>query len=262
MPDTFVLVVDDNPEMLNFPARAPRLKDSRSARSTASSRPWRRCTTERPRPAVIVTDLMMPRTTGWDFLKHLRSETSLEGLPVIVITGADPGEGEGMANLVLQADRSGAPGRNGPLDDAAAVFVEDRVSRLLTAILCVSALAASTHAQTGTYQELVALFEEFAAFERPALKDGAPDYTAATLAAKRSRLRTFQSRLTAIDPKAWPVDQQVVLTLRLCLDDGLEFNLRVLQPWARDPAALQVLWTQMSDTPAHEGPTHHAVVEV
>ncbi len=73
--------------------------------------------------------------------------------------------------------------------------------RLLTAILCVAALAASTHAQKGTYQELVALFEEFVAFERPPLKDGAPDYTAATLAAKRARLKTFQSRLDRHRPE-------------------------------------------------------------
>ena len=136
------------------------------------------------------------------------------------------------------------------------------MSRILTAVLCVAALAASTHAQKGTYQELLALFEEFVAFERPPLKDGAPDYTAATLASKRARLKTFQSRLTAIDPKAWPVDQHVDHALTLALMNGLEFNLRVLQPWARDPAFYQSVWTEMSDTPAHEGPTHHAVVEV
>ena len=136
------------------------------------------------------------------------------------------------------------------------------MSRLLIVVLCVSALAASTDAQKSTYQELLALFEEFVAFERPALKDGAPDYTAPTLAAKRTRLKTFQSRLTAIDSKAWPVDQQVDHALTLAMMNGLEFNLRVLQPWARDPAFYKSVWTEMSDTPAHEGPTHHAVVEV
>ena len=44
--------------------------------------------------------------------------------------------------------------------------------------------------------------------------------------------------------------------------NGLDFDLRVLRPWARDPAFYQSIWTEQSDTPAHEGPTHHAVVEL
>ena len=43
---------------------------------------------------------------------------------------------------------------------------------------------------------------------------------------------------------------------------GLDFNIRILQPWARDPAFYKSIWTGQSDTPAHEGPTHHAVVEL
>ena len=43
---------------------------------------------------------------------------------------------------------------------------------------------------------------------------------------------------------------------------GLNSHIRVLQPWARDPAFYKSLWTERSDTPAHEGPTHHAVVEL
>ena len=54
------------------------------------------------RPALIITDLLMPQTSGWDFLKHLRSEPALKSLPVIVITGADPGESEQLADIVLQ----------------------------------------------------------------------------------------------------------------------------------------------------------------
>jgi len=36
----------------------------------------------------------------------------------------------------------------------------------------------------------------------------------------------------------------------------------VLQPWVRDPAYYDSIWTGRSDVPAHEGPTHHAVVEL
>jgi hypothetical protein len=44
--------------------------------------------------------------------------------------------------------------------------------------------------------------------------------------------------------------------------NGLDFNHRVLRPWARDPAFYLSLWSEQSDTPAHEGPTHHALIEL
>ena len=44
--------------------------------------------------------------------------------------------------------------------------------------------------------------------------------------------------------------------------NGYDFNQRVLQPWTRDPAFYNTIWTHRSDVPAHEGPTHHAPVEV
>ena len=55
-----------------------------------------------PRPSLIITDLMMPQTTGWDFLKHLRNEAATRTTPVIVITGTEPGESEALADLVIQ----------------------------------------------------------------------------------------------------------------------------------------------------------------
>ena len=44
--------------------------------------------------------------------------------------------------------------------------------------------------------------------------------------------------------------------------NGLDFDIRVLQPWVRDPAFYLSVWTEQSDTPAHEGPAHHALVEL
>ncbi len=102
MPDTFVLVVDDNPETLNFLVRALEAEGLKVRAVNSVFKALEVLHDGTPRPAVIVTDLMMPRTTGWDFLKHLRSETALQGLPVIVITGADVGDSEGLANMVLQ----------------------------------------------------------------------------------------------------------------------------------------------------------------
>jgi len=125
------------------------------------------------------------------------------------------------------------------------------------------ALAADLGAQTPrSYQELLTLWTDFVAFERPPMKNGAPDYSAVTAAARRATLKTFQSRLAAIDPARWPIDQQVDHALVAAEMNGLDFDLRVLRPWARDPAFYQSVWTEQSDTPAHEGPVHHAVVEL
>ena len=73
--------------------------------------------------------------------------------------------------------------------------------------------------------------------------NGAPDYTAATIAARSVTLKTFQSRLAAIDPDGWPVEQQVDHALVGAMMNGLDFDLRVLRPWARDPAFYQSIWT-------------------
>jgi hypothetical protein len=131
---------------------------------------------------------------------------------------------------------------------------------LATAVLVCASPA--TRAQAPGYAELTRLFDDFIAFERPALRDGAPDYTAATLRRKHEALATFNTRLAAIDAKGWPVPQQVDHALMGALIDGLDFELRVLQPWARDPAYYKSVWMGQSDTPAHEGPTHHAVIEL
>jgi hypothetical protein len=135
--------------------------------------------------------------------------------------------------------------------------------RLLTVLtLSAQAVIAGREPQRGSYQDLLALFEEFRAFERPALVEGAPDYRAATQAAKRKALKAYQSRLAALDPSSWRLEQQVDHALLGAMMNGLDFELRVLRPWARDPAFYKSLWTGQSDTPAHEGPTHHAVVEL
>jgi uncharacterized protein (DUF885 family) len=113
-----------------------------------------------------------------------------------------------------------------------------------------------------SYQELVTLFGEWRAFERPPLRDGAPDYTVATLARKREGLAKFEARLAAIDTKGWSVPEQIDWQIVRAEMNGLDFDLRVLKPWERDPAFYQSVWTEQSDTPAHEGPMHHAPVEL
>lgn len=101
MPDAYVLVVDDHPETLSLFARALESEGIKVKTAGSVLRALEVLHDGTPRPRVIITDLMMPRTTGWDFLKHLRAEPALQALPVVVITGVDPGESEGLANVVL-----------------------------------------------------------------------------------------------------------------------------------------------------------------
>lgn len=102
MSDTLVLIVDDNLEMREMLERTLTLEGIRVRTASSVLRALEALHDGSPRPDVIVTDLMMPQTTGWDFLKHVRDEPALQSLPVIVITGAEPGEGEALADLVLR----------------------------------------------------------------------------------------------------------------------------------------------------------------
>lgn len=102
MLDAFVLVVDDNPETVNMLAQALELDGIKVRTASSVLRALEAMHDGSPRPSLIITDLMMPQTTGWDFLKHLRNEAATRTTPVIVITGADPGESEALADLVIQ----------------------------------------------------------------------------------------------------------------------------------------------------------------
>src|SRR5262245_54601234 len=84
-----------------------------------------------------------------------------------------------------------------------------------------------------SYQELVKLFAEVVARERPPVVGAAPNYGRARVLAREAELKTFQSRLGAIDPSGWPVAQQVDYALVKAELNGLDFDLRVLRPWER-----------------------------
>ena len=110
-----------------------------------------------------------------------------------------------------------------------------------------AALPASGHAQ------LVKLFAEWRAFNHPAIRSGRPDYSAAAMAAKAAGLPAFRQRLAALDQSGWSASQRGDYRLVEAEMNGLDFFLRVLRPWARDPGFYQNVFAEMSDVPAHEG---------
>ncbi len=120
----------------------------------------------------------------------------------------------------------------------------------------------ATAQETGGYDKLLSLFEEWREFESPPLLDGAPDYTAPRFVQRYIEFQKLQQRLNALEIDSWPVPQQVDWHLIRAEMNGFEFNYRVLQPWARDPAFYDTVSMERSDVPAHEGQTNHAVVEL
>ena len=112
------------------------------------------------------------------------------------------------------------------------------------------------------YQDLVALFKQWRTFEKPPLRDGAPDYTAATFKKRWPQFKELQASLQQIDTTSWPLENKVDWMIVWAEMNGYDFNHRVLQPWARDPAFYKSVWTYRSDVPAHEGPTHHGTTEL
>ncbi len=127
-------------------------------------------------------------------------------------------------------------------------------------IVCLLSLPGIVFAST--HDDLVELFRDWRSFETPPLLDGAPDYTAERFEARQTGYLALRARLDAFDISDWPIPEQVDWHLVRAEMNGYDFNRRVLRPWARDPAFYKTVWTYRSDVPAHEGPTHHALVEL
>ncbi len=136
-----------------------------------------------------------------------------------------------------------------------------RLSRLLVPGLMFVLSATCPEPAMGNYNELLTLYKAWRSFERPPLRDGAPDYTAETCSARYRDYLKLRARLDSLDPTSWTIKQQVDWHIVRAEMNGFDFNHRVLRPWARDPAFYQSIWMARSDVPAHEGPTHHAVTE-
>jgi uncharacterized protein (DUF885 family) len=116
--------------------------------------------------------------------------------------------------------------------------------------------------EPGGYAALVKLFQQWREFERPLMKNDVPDYGASAMAAKSAALPLWRKRLDEIDPKSWPIEQQNDYKLVKAEMNGLDFNLRVLRPWARDPAFYVNVFASRSDVPSREGPVPYPEIEL
>ncbi len=121
---------------------------------------------------------------------------------------------------------------------------------------------ASQRLSPAKYEDLIALFREWRNFEKPPLRQGVPDYTSSTFKQRIGTFKQLQSRLLSMDTAKWTIEQKVDWCIVKAEMNGFDFNYRVLKPWERDPAFYKSVWTERSDVPAHEGPTHHAIIDL
>ena len=136
------------------------------------------------------------------------------------------------------------------------------VRAALIGALLVAAAGQAASAQARSYDQLLTLFTEWRAFEEPPRVNGVPDYSAATNAKRLAELRRLQERLQAIDTTGWSIKEQVDRHVVRAEMNGMEYHLRVLQPFARDPAYYASIIDAESDTPSKEGPVIHGAIKL
>ena len=89
----------------------------------------------------------------------------------------------GRARIVGPTHSTGRPMPNACRYRSAIIY-------LITTLVLFAGCATSEVTPSTSYDDLVALFEEWRAFERPEFADGVPDYTAGAMAAQRGELAT------------------------------------------------------------------------
>src|SRR6267378_3128166 len=112
------------------------------------------------------------------------------------------------------------------------------------------------------YDSLLRLAEDWRRFERPAISNCLPDYGAAAIAARAAALPAYRAQLHELDTRGWSAAQIVDYRLIEAEMNGLDFDLRVRQPWARDPSFYATVFGERSDVPEHEGPTAAPAIDL
>ncbi len=133
--------------------------------------------------------------------------------------------------------------------------------RLVWLVLAAAASLARG-AGAGDYDSLLTLAHDWRHFEQPAMRDCTPDYTAPAMAAKAAALPAYRARVQKLDTHGWPAAQIVDRRLIEAEMNGLDFDLRVRRPWARDPSFYATVFGERSDVPQHEGVTAAPAIDL
>jgi Bacterial protein of unknown function (DUF885) len=119
-----------------------------------------------------------------------------------------------------------------------------------------SVTAASDH------QSLVELWMKWRQFEPPVVQNCVADYGVAAMSEKARGLVRFQQQLASLDTAGWSAAQLDDKKLVAAEMNGMDFDLRVLKPWARDPSFYASVWAEDSDVPEHEGPSIYPPIDL
>ncbi len=129
-------------------------------------------------------------------------------------------------------------------------------------LLLLLAGASPVAAESQPYTALVTLFQQWREFERPVMKGNVPDYSPSAIKAKEAAFPGWRKRLDAINPAGWPIAQQNDYKLVKAEMNGLDFDFRVLRPWARDPAFYVNIWPTRTDVPSREAPVSYPEIQL
>lgn len=107
--------------------------------------------------------------------------------------------------------------------------------RLLLIVL-VAGIAGAAPSQAGLdHDGLIALHAELQGLRRAEVRDGLPDNSAEAVARRFEVLAGLRARLQTADVRQWSREQQIDYLLVRAQLNGLDFQLRVVRPWQRDP---------------------------
>ena len=79
-----VLVIDDNPVIVELLERKLAREDLEVSGCTESGQALEKCLRERP--DLIILDILMPGKSGWDVMRELKSNPATGSIPVIIST--------------------------------------------------------------------------------------------------------------------------------------------------------------------------------
>ena len=113
-------------------------------------------------------------------------------------------------------------------------------------------LAASAAVAPAIDARIVTLARDWRAAAAPEMARGVPDFSPAAMARRGQRLAQMRARLAAIDRRGLSLTETDDLALIEAEMNGLDFHLRVLRPWARDPGFYATVFAEQSDVPARE----------
>ncbi len=85
--DKTVLLVDDDPYILDLMSRHLKAKGYRILSTTDPEKAFQLAETERPN--LIISDIAMPAIDGFTLLKGLRSNKVTNNIPLVLLTGSD-----------------------------------------------------------------------------------------------------------------------------------------------------------------------------